>query len=138
MSRRGTIVHRVTPPDTRYGNRVVQKFINKLMLNGKKSVAESILYGSLDRIEEQTKRHPMESFETALRNVTPILEVKPKRVGGATYQVPVEIRGDRRQALAIRCLIGAARKRAGKKTKTKMSEIELEKFASKPKSKKKS
>ena len=121
MSRRGTIVHRVTPPDTRYGNRVVQKFINKLMLNGKKSVAESILYGSLDRIEEQTKRHPMESFETALRNVTPILEVKPKRVGGATYQVPVEIRGDRRQALAIRWLIGAARKRAGKSMQEKLA-----------------
>ena len=121
MSRRGNIVHRVAPPDARYGSRVMQKFINKLMLDGKKSLAERIVYKAMDRVEQQTHRAPMETFETALRNATPILEVKPKRVGGATYQVPVEIRGDRRQALAIRWLIGAARKRAGKSMEEKLA-----------------
>lgn len=121
MSRRGSVEHRITPADARYGSRIVQKFINKLMYDGKKSVAERIMYDAFDRIEQQTHRPPMETFETALRNVTPILEVKPKRVGGATYQVPVEIRGDRRQALAIRWLIGAARRRAGKSMEEKLA-----------------
>jgi small subunit ribosomal protein S7 len=121
MSRRGNVVHRVVPPDARFGNRVVQKFINKLMISGKKSVAERIMYHSLDRVEQQARRPPLETFELALRNATPILEVKPKRVGGATYQVPVEIRGDRRQALAIRWLIQAARKRAGKSMEEKLA-----------------
>ncbi len=121
MSRRGTVVHRTVSPDARYSNRIVQKVINKLMIDGKKSVAERVLYDSMDRIEQQTRRHPMETFDTALRNATPILEVKPKRVGGATYQVPVEIRGDRRQALAIRWIIQAARRRAGKSMEEKLA-----------------
>ena len=121
MSRRGTVVHRVVPPDARYGSAMVQKFINKLMVSGKKSVAERIMYQAMDRIEQQSHRAPLETFDVAMRNATPILEVKPKRVGGATYQVPVEIRGDRRQALAIRWLIQAARKRAGKSMEEKLS-----------------
>lgn len=113
MSRRGAVELHVTPPDARYGSRTVQKFINKVMLNGKKSLAERIVYKSFERIENQTHKSALETFEAALRNATPVLEVKPRRVGGATYQVPVEIRGERKQALAFRWLIASARKRPG-------------------------
>ncbi|MCL4541852.1 MAG: 30S ribosomal protein S7 [Chloroflexi bacterium] len=113
MSRRGAVEHHVTPPDTRYGSRTVQQFINKVMLSGKKSLAERIVYKSFERIENQTHKSALETFEAALRNATPVLEVKPRRVGGATYQVPVEIRSERKQALAFRWLIASARKRPG-------------------------
>jgi len=114
MPRRGKVVRRPAPPDPIYHNPLLGKFINKVMQRGKKGVAEKIVYGALSIVEAQTKRHPLEVFEQALKNVTPVLEVKPRRVGGATYQVPVEIRGDRRLSLAMRWIIAAARARTGK------------------------
>ncbi|MBP2302294.1 30S ribosomal protein S7 [Azospirillum picis] len=112
MSRRHRAEKREVLPDAKYGDRVLTKFMNCLMLDGKKSVAESIVYGALDRIETKTKNDPVMVFHDALSNVKPHLEVRSRRVGGATYQVPVEVRSDRAQALAIRWLIGAARARS--------------------------
>ena len=100
---------------------MVQRVINKILQDGKKSVAERIVYGSLKMIEEQTNRDPIETFELAMRNVTPLLEVRPRRVGGATYQVPMEIQGDRRVSLAIRWLVGAARARSGRTITDKLA-----------------
>ncbi len=114
MARRGKYKKRITPPDVRYNNAQIQLFINKLMLSGKKATAERIVYNALDTAAERLGRQPVEVFETALRNVSPTVEVKPKRVGGATYQVPVEIKGDRRYALAMRWIITAARSRQGR------------------------
>src|ERR671932_24307 len=114
MPRRQRISRRVLLPDPRYNNRVVAKFINSLMRGGKKSLAERIMYKALDAVESRARRPGVEVFEQAMRNATPVIEVKPRRVGGATYQVPVEIKGDRRQSLAIRWLLGAARRRSGK------------------------
>ncbi len=113
MPRRARVVRRAIVPDARYGNRTISKFINNVMGRGKKSLAESIVYDALDRIEKQTHRNPVDTFEQAMRNATPVLEVKPRRVGGATYQVPVEIRGDRRFALAMRWILNSARARSG-------------------------
>jgi small subunit ribosomal protein S7 len=95
--------------------------MNKLMFSGKKSVAESIVYGAMDNIEHAARRNPIDVFDLALRNATPLLEVKPRRVGGATYQVPVEIKGDRKQSLAMRWLIAAARARSGKSMVDKLA-----------------
>src|SRR4051794_41819629 len=92
MPRRARVVRRDTPADARFGSKNLAKFINKIMIDGKKSLAERIVYGALDRIENQAHRNPLDVFAQALRNATPVLEVKPRRVGGATYQVPVEIR----------------------------------------------
>lgn len=114
MARRGKYKKRIPTPDVRYNNAQVQLFINKLMLSGKKAIAERIVYNALDTAAERLGRQPLEVFETALRNVSPTVEVKPKRVGGATYQVPVEIKGDRRYALAMRWIITAARGRQGR------------------------
>jgi small subunit ribosomal protein S7 len=114
MPRRQRISRRVLLPDARFNNRVVAKFINSLMRGGKKALAERIMYTALESVEGRTRRPGLEVFEQAMRNATPVIEVKPRRVGGATYQVPVEIRGDRRQALAIRWLINAARARSGR------------------------
>ena len=111
MSRRSRAVRREVIPDAKYGNRLLSMFINKVMQRGKKSIAERIVYQALDTIEEQQKRDPLEVFEQAVQNATPTIEVKPRRVGGATYQVPVEVRPERREALAIRWLIKAARGR---------------------------
>jgi small subunit ribosomal protein S7 len=108
-------------PDARYSNRVVTKFINKIMQRGKKSLAERIMYGALERLAERTGRDPIEVFDAAMRNATPVLEVKPRRVGGATYQVPVEIKGDRRVSLAIRWLLMSARARSGKSMQEKLA-----------------
>ena len=94
MPRRARIVRRAIAPDALYQNVMVQRVINKILQDGKKSVAERIVYGSLKMIEEQTNRDPIETFELAMRNVTPLLEVRPRRVGGATYQVPMEIQGE--------------------------------------------
>ncbi len=99
--------------DPRYQSKTVSMFINKLMLCGKKSTAERIMYNAFDRIGETTHRNPLDTFEQAVRNATPLVEVKPRRVGGATYQVPVDIRGERRMALAIRWLLRSARSRTG-------------------------
>ncbi|NTT86628.1 30S ribosomal protein S7 [Tabrizicola fusiformis] len=111
MSRRHAAEKREILPDAKYGDRVITKFMNNLMLDGKKSVAESIVYGALERVQARLKREPVQAFHEALDNVKPSLEVRSRRVGGATYQVPVEVRSERREALAIRWLIIAARKR---------------------------
>ena len=111
MSRRHAAEKREILPDAKFGDRVVTKFMNNLMLDGKKSVAESIVYGALDRVQGRLKREPVALFHEALDNVKPSVEVRSRRVGGATYQVPVEVRLERREALAIRWLIIAARKR---------------------------
>lgn len=112
MSRRHRAEKREVLPDAKYGDRVLTKFMNCLMLDGKKSAAEGIVYGALGRIETKTKNDPVQVFHDALANVKPHLEVRSRRVGGATYQVPVEVRSDRAQALAIRWLISAARARS--------------------------
>jgi small subunit ribosomal protein S7 len=97
-----------------YNSVLVSRFVNKLMMRGKKGLAERILYDTIDELERRAKRPGIEVFEQAVRNATPVIEVKPRRVGGATYQVPVEIKGDRRQSLAIRWILMAARKRTGR------------------------
>jgi small subunit ribosomal protein S7 len=114
MPRRAKIAKREILPDGRYSNRTVTMFVNKLMERGKKSTAERIMYDALSRVETQTRKNPMDTFEMAIRNATPTIEVKPRRVGGATYQVPVDIRAERRMALAIRWLLRSARARGGK------------------------
>ncbi len=111
MSRRHRAEKREILPDAKYGDTVLTKFMNNLMVDGKKSVAESIVYNALDRVESRLKRPPVEVFHEALDNVKPSLEVRSRRVGGATYQVPVDVRPERREALAIRWLITAARNR---------------------------
>jgi len=112
MSRRRAAEKREVLPDAKYGDVVVSKFINNLMFHGKKSAAEDIVYGAFTRIEKVGKNEPIRVFHDALDNVRPQIEVRSRRVGGATYQVPVEVRSDRAQALAIRWLIEAARKRS--------------------------
>jgi small subunit ribosomal protein S7 len=121
MARRNKPEKRIIPPDPRFGNVNVQILINKLMKGGKKSTAERVVYGAFDRIESQTGRDPLDVFNQGLRNATPVLEVKPRRVGGATYQVPVEIRPDRRVALAMRWLLGSARTRSGRSMSEKLA-----------------
>jgi small subunit ribosomal protein S7 len=121
MPRRGQAEKRPIQPDARYGSRLMQRFINKVMVDGKKSVAERCVYGALDIIEGQMRKPGLDTFEAAVRNATPILEVKPRRVGGATYQVPVEIKGDRRISLAIRWLIASARGRNGRSFAEKLA-----------------
>ncbi|WMT85415.1 30S ribosomal protein S7 [Pelagibacterium sp. 26DY04] len=111
MSRRHRAEKREINPDPKFGDLVVSKFMNSLMKDGKKSAAESIVYGAFEVIEERTKQDPIQVFHGALDNIRPAVEVRSRRVGGATYQVPVEVRADRQQALAIRWLIDAARKR---------------------------
>ena len=113
MARRSRAEHHQVAPDARYQSRLLTAFSNKLMRNGKKSVAERIVYGALDQVERRTGRPPLDVFEQAIRNATPIIEVKPRRVGGATYQVPVDIRSERRQTLAVRWILQAARSRSG-------------------------
>ncbi len=111
MSRRRQAEKRPINPDPKFHDQTVSKFMNYVMLDGKKSAAEKIVYGAFDRIEEKLKRPPVELFREALDNVTPSVEVRSRRVGGATYQVPVEVRPDRKLALAMRWLIAAARNR---------------------------
>jgi len=111
MSRRHSAEKREVLPDAKYGDRVLTKFMNNLMYDGKKSVAEGIIYGAMGRVETRMKRIPIDVFHEALDNVKPAIEVRSRRVGGATYQVPVEVRPERREALAIRWLIDASRKR---------------------------
>lgn len=111
MSRRHSAEKREINPDPKFGDLVVSKFMNAVMLDGKKSVAERIVYGAFDVIVEKTKQEPVEVFHQALENVAPHVEVRSRRVGGATYQVPVDVRPERRQALAIRWMIKAARSR---------------------------
>jgi len=124
MSRRHRAEKREILPDPKFGNEVVTKFMNSVMYQGKKSVAENIVYGAFDLIEGKTKQNPLSVFQQALDNVMPSIEVRSRRVGGATYQVPVEVRQDRRQALGIRWLITAARER-NEKTMTERLSAEL-------------
>jgi small subunit ribosomal protein S7 len=102
------------PPDPIYGSRLLSRFINKVMADGKKTIAEKLVYRALEVIKEQSKEEPLAVFERALTNVAPKMEVRPRRVGGASYQVPVEVRGDRKEALAIRWLLAGARSRSNK------------------------
>ena len=114
MPRRRVVAQRVILPDPKYRDGSVAKFINTLMLNGKKSIAEQVMYGALDVVSRRTKKDPLSVFEEALENVRPQVEVRSRRVGGATYQVPVEVRPVRRSALAMRWLVDAARRRSEK------------------------
>ena len=124
MPRKGPVPKRDVLPDPVYHSKTVTKFINKVMLSGKKSVAQRVVYDAFETIREKTGQDPLEVFETALRNVMPVLEVKARRVGGANYQVPVEVRADRRMTLGIRWLVGYARLR-GEKTMDARLSVEL-------------
>jgi small subunit ribosomal protein S7 len=121
MSRRRRPEKRVILPDPKFGDIVLSKFMNSVMLDGKKSVAELIVYGALDNVEARMKKEPLSVFHEALANVKPGIEVRSRRVGGATYQVPVEVRPERAQALAIRWLISAARSRSEKTMSGRLS-----------------
>lgn len=122
MPRHGTVSRRQPEPDPKYGNVAVARFINKLMQRGKKSTAQRIFYDSCDIISERTQKNALDTFELALKNSMPIVEVKPRRVGGATYQVPVEVPEYRSMALAIRWLIQSARNRPGKSMAEKLAD----------------
>lgn len=121
MSRRGRIAKRQPTPDPIFNNLLVTRFINTMMIEGKKSIAERIFYDSLDAAAARQGKEPLEVFQKAVQNVRPLIEVKPRRVGGATYQVPVEVKQDRGVALAIRWLISNARKRSGRSMIDKLS-----------------
>jgi small subunit ribosomal protein S7 len=119
--RRNQAPQRPVTPDPRFNSRLVSKFINNVMMNGKKSTAERIVYSAFEQVEQRTGRMGIDIFEQAVRNVTPVIEVKPRRVGGTTYQVPVDIRSERRQALALRWLLQAARSRGGRSMGDKLA-----------------
>ena len=121
MSRRREVSKREILPDPKFGNTQITKFVNMIMQSGKKSTAESIMYNALDTIGERSKDDSLEVLDRALENVSPMVEVKSRRVGGATYQVPVEVRADRRTTLAMRWIIDAARKRGEKSMKLKLA-----------------
>ena len=114
MPRKGAVPKRDVLPDPVYNSKIVTRFINKIMLSGKKSVAQSIVYDAFDAMRTKTGKEPLELFETALKNVMPVLEVRARRVGGANYQVPVEVRADRRFSLGVRWLVNYARNRSEK------------------------
>lgn len=121
MPRRARSTKRSLSPDAKFENLTVARVINKVMMRGKKSTAERVVYGALERIEQQEKKEPVSILEMAIKNATPLLEVKPRRVGGATYQVPVEVTADRGQSLAIRWLLASARARTGKSMSGKLA-----------------
>ena len=121
MPRRREVPERVIIPDSKYNNKLVSKFIKSIMRDGKKSIAESILYDAFDIIKKKTNESPVKIFEQALENVKPMIEVKSRRVGGSTYQVPTEVRPSRRTALGIRWIIGFARKRSEKSMANKLA-----------------
>ena len=121
MSRRKAAPKRKILPDPKYGNLKLAKFMNQIMKDGKKSIAEGIVYGALSEIESKSKKEPVEVFEKALEEVGPVVEVKARRVGGATYQIPLEVRSSRRQALAMRWLVSSARSRSEKTMTLKLA-----------------
>lgn len=121
MPRRKRAIRRIDIPDAKFKSRNVARFINKMMLDGKRSLAERILYDAFDLIEGRQKRSPLDVFEQALKNATPAIEVRPRRVGGSTYQVPIDVRKDRGNALAMRWLIRAARSRNGRSMSEKLA-----------------
>lgn len=116
--RSGKVVKNILPLDPIYGSRLVTRFVNKLMISGKRTIAEKLVYGALEEIKEQSKQEPLGVFEKAIANVAPKMEVRPRRVGGASYQVPVEVRGDRKEALAIRWILAGAKSRSNKEFHT--------------------
>ena len=121
MPRRREVPKRAILPDPKFGDQTVAKFVNVIMMNGKKSIAEKILYGALDVIKGRGAEEPLEVFYQALESIRPVVEVKSRRVGGATYQVPVEVRPNRRNALAMRWLVDAARKRTEKSMRQRLA-----------------
>lgn len=121
MPRRGHITKRDVLPDPLYNDKIVTKLINNIMYDGKKSVGQKIVYGAFEILREKTGKDPLEVFETAMNNIMPVLEVKARRIGGATYQVPIEVRPDRRQALGMRWLIEFSRKRGEKTMKERLA-----------------
>lgn len=121
MPRRREVPERVIIPDSKYNNKLVSKFTKSIMRDGKKSIAESILYDAFDIIKQKTNESPVKIFEQALENVKPMIEVKSRRVGGSTYQIPTEVRPSRRTALGIRWIIGFARKRSEKSMANKLA-----------------
>jgi small subunit ribosomal protein S7 len=131
MPRRRVVAKRVILPDPKFKDRLVAKFINSLMFTGKKSVAEQIFYDAMDIIAEKTKNDPVRVFKKAMDNIKPIIEVKARRVGGSTYQVPIEVRSDRREALGIRWLIRYSRSRSEKSMRDKLAGEILEAFNNK-------
>ncbi|MBR2034148.1 MAG: 30S ribosomal protein S7 [Alphaproteobacteria bacterium] len=131
MSRRHTAEKRIVLPDAKFGDKVVAKFINNVMEHGKKAVAEKIVYSAFDMIAAKSKQDALKVFADALENVKPLVEVKSRRVGGATYQVPMEVRADRRQALAIRWIIDAAKKRSETTLMERLANELLDAFANK-------
>ena len=131
MSRRHSAEKRNVLPDAKFGNKVVAKFINNVMEDGKKAVAEKIVYSAFDIISSKTKQDALEVFNTALENVKPVVEVRSRRVGGATYQVPCEVRAERRQALAIRWILAAATKRSETTMTEKLANELLDAYANK-------
>ncbi|MBE6444794.1 MAG: 30S ribosomal protein S7 [Alphaproteobacteria bacterium] len=131
MSRRHTAEKRIVLPDAKFGDKVVAKFINNVMEHGKKAVAEKIVYSAFDMIAAKSKQDALKVFSEALENVKPLVEVKSRRVGGATYQVPMEVRADRRQALAIRWIIDAAKKRSETTMMERLANELLDAFANK-------
>jgi small subunit ribosomal protein S7 len=128
MPRKGPAVKRPTIPDPIYGSELMTRFINRMMVDGKKVTAEKIFYGAMKICEEKSGTPALEVFEKALQNVMPAVEVRPRRVGGQTYQVPMEVRPDRRRTLALRWMIGAARKRSGKTMIDRLSSEILDAF----------
>lgn len=126
MSRRRRAEKRKTTPDPRHDSVHLSRFINKVMLNGKKTVAQGIVYRALDQIEKDARRPGLEVFEQAIKNATPMVEVKPRRVGGATYQVPTEVRPERQNALALRWIVDAARGRQGRPMAERLAQELLE------------
>jgi len=121
MARRNRAVKRQVKPDIKYNSRLVAAFINKLMLSGKKTVAARVVYDAIEIAQERTKKPGLEIFEQAVKNATPLIEVRPRRVGGATYQVPLEVRPDRRESLALRWLVNSSRDRSGKSMAEKLA-----------------
>ena len=121
MPRRGNIAKRDVLPDPVYGSKMVTRLINNIMYDGKKGVAQKIVYGAFSIVEEKTGKEPLVAFEEALENIMPVLEVKARRVGGATYQVPIEVRPARRQTLALRWLVDYSRKRSEKTMKERLA-----------------
>ena len=128
MPRRGRVTKRQIPPDPRYQSVTVAKMINRMMIGGKKSLAQAIVYDALKIVEERAARDPVDALEQAIKNATPLLEVKPRRVGGATYQVPVEVRAGRGPSLAMRWLVRSARARGGKSMTEKLAAEVMDAF----------
>ena len=121
MPRRGSIAKRDVLPDPMYNSKLVTRLINNIMLDGKKGVAQKIVYGAFDIIQEETGNDPLETFENAMENVMPVLEVKARRVGGATYQVPMEVRAERRQTLGLRWITAYSRQRSERTMKERLA-----------------